>query len=71
MSIEDLTQLISSCGFPVVAFLIMTYMLKYFYDMNMNAIQVTIKGLTDSVERLKDTMLQLYIKGGGSIDSDK
>lgn len=62
MDITQITNLISSCGFPIVAFLIMVYMLKYFYDMNLNVINNSIDGLKQSIEELKDLLLTM--KGG-------
>jgi len=61
----ELTQIISTVGFPIFSFLLCGYALKYVYDKERNSLDNTIEKLTDltsAVNHNSETIQRLIDK---------
>lgn len=61
----EITQIISTVGFPIFSFLLCGYALKYVYDKERNSLDNTIEKLTDltsAVNHNSETIQRLIDK---------
>ena len=63
MNVDGISALITSVGFPIVAFLISGYFLKYVFDENNKTINETLNKLTNAINSLENAIIKELKKG--------
>ena len=63
MNVDSISGLITSVGFPIVAFLICGYFLKYVFDENNKTINETLNKLTNAINSLENAIITNLKKG--------
>lgn len=62
--VETITNAVSTVGFPIVAFIVVCYFVKYIFDENNKTMNSTMSKLTDSVDELKDVIINTFTEKG-------
>ena len=73
MDTQSITTLISTVGFPIVAFFVCFYALKYAYDKSLEANKIAfdkLENLTEAINNNTIVLTQLVEKVGDSNNED-